>query len=253
MSRARDLAAQERAVPSRERLRKALAVGWPKAAEVHERLLAEVAERRTARRRTLRSLPSRKNHRGGLRPRHEPLPAAPETAAITPPPERASAQVAAVAEDPRPAAATPLPAKLSRWPLLLLAAPAIVAIWAGWVDLGRLTGFGVVHPFPGIADDLAINTAITLPIGLETYAAYALRVWLSGAGRGRAFARWSAIGSLLLGFAGQAAYHLMVAAGWERAPWPITLAVSGVPVAVLGMGAALWHLTHEPPAAARQL
>jgi hypothetical protein len=30
------------------------------------------------------------------------------------------------------------------------------------------------------------------------------------------------------------------------APWPITLAVSGVPVAVLGMGAALWHLVHTP-------
>jgi hypothetical protein len=105
-----------------------------------------------------------------------------------------------------------------------------------------------VHPLPGIADRFSINTAITLPVGLETYAAYALYVWLSrvGSGRARRFARFSAIGSLLLGFAGQAAYHLMVARGMTAAPWPITLAVSGVPVAVLGMGAALWHLVHTP-------
>jgi hypothetical protein len=143
---------------------------------------------------------------------------------------------------------TPLPNRVSRWPLLLLAAPAFVAIWAGWVDLGRLTGFGQVRPLPGIADRFSINTAITLPVGLETYAAYALYVWLSRAGstRARAFARFSAIGSLLLGFAGQAAYHLMIARGMTEAPWPITLAVSGVPVAVLGMGAALWHLVHTP-------
>ena len=38
----------------------------------------------------------------------------------------------------------------------------------------------VVHPLPGIGDGFTINTAITLPIGVETYAAYALRVWLSG-------------------------------------------------------------------------
>jgi hypothetical protein len=143
---------------------------------------------------------------------------------------------------------TPLPKRVSRWPLLLLAAPAFVAIWGGWVDLGRLTGFGEVHPLPGIADRFSINLAITLPVSLEVYAAFAMRVWLAGAGsaRARTFARRSAIGSLLLGFAGQATYHLMAAAGWERAPWPITLAVSGVPVAVLGMGAALWHLVHTP-------
>jgi hypothetical protein len=38
----------------------------------------------------------------------------------------------------------------------------------------------MVHPLPGIWDQFRLNTAITLPIGVETYAAYALRVWLSG-------------------------------------------------------------------------
>ena len=50
------------------------------------------------------------------------------------------------------------------------------------VRLGRSGGVGRVRsrpPAPGIADGFTINSAITLPIGMETYAAYALRVWLS--------------------------------------------------------------------------
>lgn len=138
------------------------------------------------------------------------------------------------------------------WPLLLLAAPAFVAIWSGWVGLGELTGFGVIHPLPGIADTITLNTAITLPIGVETYAAYALKVWLTGdhPARARVFARWSALGSLAFGAAGQVAYHLMVAAGVESAPWQITAAVACLPVAVLGMGAALAHLSVTPDAPA---
>jgi hypothetical protein len=54
---------------------------------------------------------------------------------------------------------------LPRWPLYLIAAPAAVAVWSGWVGLGTLCGFGVVHPLPGIADGFTINTAITLPVG----------------------------------------------------------------------------------------
>src|SRR5204863_5319815 len=119
------------------------------------------------------------------------------------------------AVDPGPATTTvPIPApepvpdavpdavpvrRLPVWPVLLLAAPAFVAIWSGWVGLGGLTGFGIVHPLPGIADRLAINSAITLPFGVETYAAYALRAWLSPGVHptARRFARWSAIGSLV--------------------------------------------------------
>ena len=37
-----------------------------------------------------------------------------------------------------------------RWPLVLIAAPAAVAVWSGWVALGGLCGFGLVQPFPGI-------------------------------------------------------------------------------------------------------
>jgi hypothetical protein len=58
-----------------------------------------------------------------------------------------------------------------RWPLFLIAAPAAVAIWSGWVGLGELCGFGVIHPLPGIVPGLQLNTAITLPVGVEAYAA----------------------------------------------------------------------------------
>ena len=132
------------------------------------------------------------------------------------------------------------------WPLLVLALPAAVAVWSGWVGIGQMTGFGQVHPLPGLWDSLHVNTAVTLPVGVEAYAAYALRAWLSASAavsfRTRRFARWSAIGSLLLGMAGQVAYHLLAQVGTVHAPWGITTAVSCLPVLVLGMGAALAHL-----------
>ncbi|BFU47879.1 ABC transporter permease [Krasilnikovia sp. MM14-A1004] len=132
------------------------------------------------------------------------------------------------------------------WPVLILCLPAFVAIWAGWVEMGRLTGFGKVTLLPGIADGFQVDTAITLPIGVETYAAYALWVWLSGrvVGEARRFAKRSAIASLALGGLGQITYHLMTAWHWTAAPWPITALVACIPVAVLGMGAALAHLMH---------
>jgi hypothetical protein len=87
---------------------------------------------------------------------------------------------------------------------------------------------------------------VTLPVGVEAYAAYALRAWLARSRqvsrRTRRFAGWSAAGSLLLGMAGQVAYHLLAQAGATRAPWGVTTAVSCLPVLVLGMGAALAHL-----------
>ncbi len=134
-----------------------------------------------------------------------------------------------------------------RWPIVLLAAGAFVAVWSGWVGLGELAGFGVIHPLPGIWDEATINTAITLPIGLESYAAFALGAWLSGRApaRARTFAMCSAIGSLVLGACGQVAYHLLVANGATVAPPAVVVAVACIPVAVLGMGATLSHLMSQ--------
>ncbi len=45
--------------------------------------------------------------------------------------------------------------------------------------MGQMTGFGQVHPLPGLWAGFHLNTAITLPVGVEAYAAYALRAWLA--------------------------------------------------------------------------
>jgi hypothetical protein len=110
----------------------------------------------------------------------------------------------------------------------------------------RRPGFGLVSPLPGIWPSLHLDTTITLPIGVEACAAYALRAWLARedwiSDQTRRFAKWSAICSFALGMAGQVAYHLLAQAGAARAPWPITTLVSCLPVLVLAMGTALAHM-----------
>jgi hypothetical protein len=140
--------------------------------------------------------------------------------------------------------------RVPRWPILLIALGAFVSIWGGWVGLGELAGFGPVRLLPGIVDEFVINSAITLPLGVEAYAAYALWVWLAPAeaqvpARARRFACWSSIAALGLGVFGQATYHLLVTAGVRTAPWPVVTFVSCLPVLVLGAGTALAHLTHR--------
>ena len=158
--------------------------------------------------------------------------------------EEASSEVAPVV-DP----GTGRRVRVPRWPILLIALGAFVSIWGGWVGLGELAGFGPVRLLPGIADEFVINSAITLPLGVESYAFYALWVWLAPAGarvsaRARRFACWSAMAALGLGLFGQATYHLLAAAGAQRAPDAVVVFVSCLPVLVLGAGAALAHLTH---------
>jgi hypothetical protein len=139
------------------------------------------------------------------------------------------------------------------WPLLVLAAPAAAEVWSGWVGIAQKTGFGLVSMLPGIWPSLHLDTSITLPVGVEAYAAYALRAWLASehavSARTRRFAKWSAICSFALGMAGQVAYHLLAQAGAARAPWPITTVVSCLPVLVLGMGTALAHMLRADAAA----
>jgi len=132
-----------------------------------------------------------------------------------------------------------------RWWLALIATPAAVAIWSGWVGLGGLCGFGPVRLLPGFTD-WTLNTAITLPVGVEAYAAFALGAWISDSGdisdTARTFAKWSALGALAYGMLGQVTYHLLAARGYTVAPWPVVVVVSCMPVAVLGFAAALAHL-----------
>jgi len=140
------------------------------------------------------------------------------------------------------------------WPLLVLAVPAAAEVWSGWVGIAQKTGFGMVPLLPGIWSSLHLDTAVTLPVGVECYAAYALRAWLATghavSDRTRRFAQRSAICSFALGMAGQVAFHLMDQDRITRAPWVITTLVSCLPVLVLGMGTALAHMLREDAAAA---
>src|SRR5437868_10460778 len=166
----------------------------------------------------------------------------------------ASARSAGPAAADRSGASVQPDRAVRSWPLLVLAAPAAAEVWSGWVGIAQKTGFGLVSPLPGIWPSLHLDTSITLPVGVEAYAAYALRAWLADehavSGRTRRFARWSAICSFALGMAGQIAYHLLAQAGAARAPWPVTMIVSCLPVLVLAMGTALAHLLRADAGAA---
>jgi hypothetical protein len=130
-----------------------------------------------------------------------------------------------------------------RWPLAVIAAPAAVSIWSGWVGLGGMCGFGEVQPLPGIVP-LHLNTALTLPLEIESYAALALGAWLRPGTKGKArrFARWSALGALTLGMLGQVSYHLLAARHATRAPDIVVVLVACLPVVVRGSAVALLHL-----------
>jgi hypothetical protein len=134
--------------------------------------------------------------------------------------------------------------RYARWPVVVLAAGAFVAIWGGWVDLGRMAGFGPVNLLPGITP-FYVDLSVTLPLGMEVYSAYALGVWLTHKTirpEARLFAGWSVLASLIIGAGGQVTYHLLSANGVTRAPSEVVVLVACVPVAVMGMGAALAHL-----------
>jgi hypothetical protein len=139
---------------------------------------------------------------------------------------------------------------MRKLPVLLIAAPAAVAIWSGWIGLGQKCGFGLVHPLPGIVPGFKLDTSITLPVGVEAYGATALGAWLRESGvpdSARQFAKRSAIGSLALGMLGQVAYHLLAAAHAARAPWLVVVLVSCMPVVTLGFATALTHKLHGGP------
>ncbi|WP_435112378.1 hypothetical protein [Nocardiopsis synnemataformans] len=130
---------------------------------------------------------------------------------------------------------------------LAISLSAFTAVWGGWVGLGRMVGFGPVNLLPGIGDGLIVDLAITLPIGIEAYAAAALWVAVGGLvhGKGRWFAGVSAATALGLGAFGQAVYHLLEAQGKHTAPDWVVVFVSVLPVVVLGAAGVLLHLVME--------
>jgi hypothetical protein len=255
LARGRELTVGGR-MPSKREMQKHLGKAWPTVNAVLTRLgdeaQQETERRRQGARRAIRRLSSRKRS-GSVRPvRSERQRTVNEIAVpVSPAPvlEPAPEPIReAVEKHPEPVPVAVNAARPDRrivtWPVLVVAAGAFVAIWAGWVALGKLTGFGKVNLLPGFWSGWTVDTAITLPLGMEAYAAYAFYVWLHPRAprRARLFAAWSSLGAVALGMGGQTAYHLMTAAHMTAAPWQITTVVSCLPVAVFGLAAALVHL-----------
>jgi hypothetical protein len=256
----RALAVELGELPSRNRVIKTFNVGAPKATAALDALKAAGFDPAASEDVEPAEAPTRRLHAVAA----EPAPPAESEEIDAPADQVASVEVIAAADpesSPVPATVHSGPEQVAAtvearekgrrshsWALLLIAAGAFVAIWGGWVGLGKLTGFGEIALLPGIADGFTIDSAITLPLGVEAYAAFALRVWLSSrtrSAKAKRFAKWSTIGALTLGAAGQVAYHLMTSAGITVAPWQITTFVSCLPVVVLGCAAALTHLLHD--------
>ncbi|MBN9742010.1 hypothetical protein DMP23_12975 [Amycolatopsis sp. A1MSW2902] len=159
---------------------------------------------------------------------------------------------AADVEGPEPDSSLP-PGRLPRpWPLAFIGLAAAVAIWGGWVRLGELTGFGPINLLPGLGSGFTFNTALVLPLSVEFYSAYALRVLLASdrlTEHTRHFARRSFIASLAVGGGAQVASHIMVAAKVISAPWPVTTIVACVPLLVIGLATGLATLVKRDASA----
>lgn len=125
----------------------------------------------------------------------------------------------------------------------------------GWVAVGMTVSAAAaaVSSFSGLRS-LALATgwgdwlSPLLPLTIDAYAATATRVWLANSTRSvraRRFARWNAVGAVVLSVIGNAVWHL-IAAGLLQMSWVIVVVVGAVPAAVLGL---LSHLavlrTHD--------
>ncbi len=113
-----------------------------------------------------------------------------------------------------------------------------------WVSAGIAVSAtsAAVSSFSGLRS-LAIVTgwpealSPLLPLTVDAYAMTATRVWLAastGSERARRFARWNAIGAILLSVAGNATWHL-IAVHLLVVSWGIVLVVGSIPALVLGL------------------
>jgi uncharacterized RDD family membrane protein YckC len=244
IARGRELVEHGR-MPSKRELQKHLGKSWDTVNAVLSALADEAKQEATAARLRARRGEAKKRRAGQRRrrinvcfsgvngPVQAPVRVATPEPVVEPIPEAAEKHPASTA-----------PAKVRTWPILIIAAGAFVAVWAGWVGLGGLTGFGLVNLLPGLVADggwATIDTRITLPASMEAYSAYAFYVLLhrNVPRQARLFAAWSAGLAVALGMGAQVAYHQMIANGVTVAPpWVISV-VSCIPVATFALGAAL--------------
>ena len=111
---------------------------------------------------------------------------------------------------------------------------------------GRLTGFGMVSPLPGIWPSLHLDTSITLPVGVAAYAASRARLAGPRPGDQRPdLPVRQMVGDLLVRARHGRAGGLSPDGSGRDGPGagsPFTTIVSCLPVLVLAMGTALAHM-----------
>lgn len=120
------------------------------------------------------------------------------------------------------------------WVAVIIAACALLEVWATWLGLGSVSGF------PKLG---RMTTGWILPVTTEAYWAYALYAWLAGAPgpRSRKFAMWTAGIVFVLSLLGQESGHLTAPAG-RTAPAYVVAFVTALPLISLALVAVLVHL-----------
>jgi hypothetical protein len=120
------------------------------------------------------------------------------------------------------------------WVLAVIAACALLEVWASWLGIGSVSGF------PKLGK---MTTGWILPVTTEAYWGYAVWAWLASSPgpRSRRFAMWTAIVMFTLSLGGQEAGHLVAAAHRQAPPYVVAF-VTALPLIAVGLIAILIHL-----------
>lgn len=122
----------------------------------------------------------------------------------------------------------------------------VSAVSAGFSSFAGLRGLAEVTGWGGMSPLFALC--------IDAYALTAIRVWMAGSPRSqraRSFAKWNAIGAIVLSLAGNATWHLI---NVDLLPitWHVVMAVGAVPPIILGLVTHLAVLRQQSDVAIRQ-
>ncbi len=136
----------------------------------------------------------------------------------------------------------------------LVALPALVSIWAGWVSLGLATGWKEVQLFPSVPglNGVHLNTVIFLPFSVEVLTIVSMGFFLHYRGKAiRRVAGITALATVALGLFGQAWSHHLQATGAAAPSWLVVF-TSGLPVVAMALVGLLVHLARNEHARTTQ-